>query len=269
MSQHHSSELDRAEAPAERLPEATQQDDLSDEEDDVDGTENTHLLGDTSQSRDYDGDESPAASSLRSLRNWGSTKKGKWRWPSIIALTLLLLVFIVILGLGFTAPAVMEEYSREAAVFDPTNLSIESITSTGVRARVQGDFKLDGARVHKKPVRDLGRAMSWVAKAIESREITVEVYLPEHGDVLLGTAIIPPVVISIRDGVTTHVDFVSDLSAGDLEGLKDVAQDWIKGSISSLHIRGDALVPLKSGIFYLGTHTLSDSIIFGRKHSSH
>ena len=237
----------------------------SDDEDDDEGTETTHLLANNGDHTN-EGADSPAASSLRSLRDWGSKTSGRWRWPSIVALTLLLIIVITILGLGFAAPAVLEEYAKEAIVFEPTGLSIHSFTSTGVQARVQGDFKLDGSRVHKSSVRDLGRAMSWIARKVESEESIVQVYLPEYHDMLLGTATIPPIVVTIREGTKSHVDVITDLSAGDLDGLKSLANDWIRGKIARLVIRGEAMVPLKSGMFYLGTQSLSNSMIFGRKH---
>ena len=175
---------------------------------------------------------------------------------------------IAILGLCFAAPAVVEEYAKEAIVFEPTNLSIDSFTTTGVKARIQGDFKLDGSRVHRKSVRDLGRAGTWIARAVESKQSYVEVYLPEYGGILLGTATVPPIVVNIRDGVTTHVDFLADLSAGDLDGLRRMANEWLEGRIGSLSVRGVADVPLKSGLFGLGTQTISETVVFRGKYHS-
>ena len=235
--------------------------------------ESTPLLSRDAGERDY-GDappipgetngeaNSPAASSLRSLQVGRSTKKSSTRWPTIIALSILGPVIIVILCLGFAAPAVMEEYAKEAMVFEPTNLSIDSFTATGVRARIQGDFTLDGSRVHKKPVRDLGRAGTWIARKAESGKSKVQVYLPEYDDIILGTADVPPIVVDIRDGHTTHIDFLSDLSAGDLDGIRRMAMDWIEGRIGQISVRGVADVPLKSGIFGLGTQSLAQTIVF-------
>lgn len=231
--------------------------------------ESTPLLSQDADDRDYgdapdhNGAASPAASSLRSLQNGGSTNgKHRRRWPTIIALTILSLLLIVILCLGFAAPAVVEEYAKEAIVFEPTNLSIDSFTTTGVRARIQGNFMLDGSKVHRKPVRDLGRAGTWIARKVESKQSNVEVYLPEYGDIILGTAIIPPIVVDIRDGHTTHIDFLSDLAAGDIDGIRRMANDWLEGRIGRLSVRGVADVPLKSGIFGLGTQSLSETIVF-------
>lgn len=244
----------------------SQPSDTSDfEHDDQRDTEATPLLVNNSD-ENHEGHDTPAASSLRSLRDWTSKKRRPWRWPSIIVLTILVLIILVILGFGFAAPAVMEEYTKQATVFEPSTLSIETFTSTGVKARVQGDFTLDASRVHKKSVRHVGRMLAWIARAVESRESIVEVYFPGFDDTLLGTAIIPPVVVNIRNGVTTHVDVVADLSAGDLSGLKNIAMSWIKGKVSSLHVEGLATVSLKSGPFSLGTQTLSQSMIFNRRY---
>ena len=231
--------------------------------------ETSPLLGNNEDHRAYGDapayDESAAASSLRSLQDGSSSKKSRRRWPSIFAFVLLCLIMVAILGLGFAAPAVVEEYAKEAVLFEPTNLSIESFTSTGVKARIQGDFKLDGSRVRRKPVRDLGRAGTWIAGAVESKQSNVQVYLPEYGGILLGTAIVPPILVSIRNGVTTHVDFVADLSAGDLDGLRRMANEWLEGRIGSLSVYGIADIPLKSGIFSLGTQSISETVVFKGK----
>lgn len=231
--------------------------------------ESTPLLSEEANHRRYGdapthvGANSPAASSLRSLQNGGSSKGNKSRrWPTIIALTILGLVIVVILCLGFAAPAVVEEYAKQALVFEPTALSVDSFTSKGVRARIQGDFTLDGSRVERKTVRDLGRAGTWIARAVESRRSKVQVYFPEYDDLLLGTADVPPIVVNIRDGHTTHIDFLSELAAGDLDGIRRMANDWIDGRISRLSVRGVADVPLKSGIFSLGTQSLTQTIVF-------
>lgn len=234
----------------------------------------TPLLSQDANNRNY-GDAPPhdeppsaAASSLRSLQDGGPSKhKSSRRWPTIIALTILALIIILILCLGFAAPEVIEEYAREAMVFEPTDLSIDSFTSTGIRARIRGDFTLDGSRVQKKPVRDLGRAGTWIARAVESKSSKVKVYLPEYGNLLLGTADVPPIVVDIRDGHTTHLDFLSDLAAGDLDGIRRIANDWLEGRIGDLSVRGVADVPLKSGIFGLGTQSLAETIMFKGKES--
>ena len=225
--------------------------------------ETTPLLSRDSDDRDYENApanveaSTPRAASLRSVD--AAEKRSGRRWPTIVALSLLSAVVLVILGLGFAAPAVVEEYAKQAVVFDPTDLSIDSFTSSGVRARIKGDFMLDASRVHRKPVRDLGRAGTWIAKAIEAKQSTMTVYLPEYGNVLLGNAEIPAMVLDIRNGHTTHIDFLADLVPGDIDGIRNVANEWLDGRLKSLRVLAAVEVSLKSGIFNLGTQSLSES----------
>lgn len=203
-----------------------------------------------------------AASSLRSLQNFGPGKVKGRRWPTIVALALLFLSITAILVLGFAAPEIVEEYAKEAAVFNPVYLSIDSFTSSGVKARIQGDFAVDASRVHKKPVRDLGRFGTWIAQAVESKNSEMKVYLPEYGEVLLGTAYAPGIVVDIRNGHTTRVDFLCDLVAGDLDGIRAILNDWIEGRLGQLRVQGVAEVGLKSGLFSLGAYQFTRSLVF-------
>ena len=231
-------------------------------------SESTPLLSRDDRQQTYtenppDQERNSAASSLRFLQGGGTRKpKRSRRWPTIVALTVLCLIIFAILGLGFAAPAIVENYAREALVFEPTDLSIDSFTSTGVKARVKGDFTLDASRVQKKPVRDLGRAGTWIAKAIQSKPTKVRVYLPEYDNLLLGTAQIPSIVVNIRSKQVTHIDFLTDLAAGDLEGIRRIAKDWVDGRLDRLRVRGSADVRLKSGIFGLGNQKITEELVF-------
>ena len=232
--------------------------------------ESTPLLAQSDEQPSYDerrrGTPSTAASSLRSLQS--SVKKSKKdirRWSTISAITLLCLIVLTILGLGFAAPAVVEEYARESITFKPTSLSVDSFTSRGVKARIQGDFHLDASKVKKKPVRDLGRAGTWIARKIEARQSKVQVVLPEYGDLLLGTADIPPIVVDIRDKHVTHIDIIADLNAGDTEAIIRMGKDWVDGRLERLRVLGQANVPLKSGIFSFGTQSITQYLEFKSK----
>ena len=256
---HDESELQASSQRAKDPPQPRE----SNQEEDAD--ENTSLLAPETEERRDDNEvsSSPAATWLRYVQSRsGSKGQTKRRWPTIVALSILTALMLVILGLGFAAPVVVEEYSKEAMIFEPTSLSIDSFTSDGVKARIRGDFTLDGSKVRRKPVRDLGRAVTWIAAAVESKETKVQVRLPEYDNLLLGTAIIPRIVVSTRDGETTHLDFLSDLHAGDKDGITRMAKDWIAGRIGSLSVQGIADVPLKSGIFGLGTKKLAETIVF-------
>jgi hypothetical protein len=171
-------------------------------------------------------------------------------------------VAIAIIAGAFFAPAVVEEYAKEALVIEPTNLSIDSFTSTGVRARIQANFRMDASRVKNKDVRNIGRFGTWIARAVETKGTNVEVYLPELGNILVGTAAIPPITVDIRNGHTTAIDFLSDLQPGDIERMRQVANDWLEGRLGTLRILGKADVGLKSGLISLGTQSISESLEF-------
>ncbi|EKD13845.1 uncharacterized protein L3040_005536 [Drepanopeziza brunnea f. sp. 'multigermtubi'] len=233
--------------------------------------ENTPLLLRTDSAPRYDGASihepsgvaSPAARSLRSVQNGGSLKsKDNRRWPTLVAILCLgVLAIIIILG-AFFAPAIAVEYAKEAMVIEPTNLSVDSFTASGVRARVRANFRLDASKVGNKNVRNMGRFGTWIARAVESKLSKVEVYLPEYGNVLLGTAAVPPVLVDIRNGQTTEIDFLADLEPGDIEGIRQVANDWLEGRLGEIRVLGKATLSLKSGIFSLGSQSISESMVF-------
>lgn len=233
--------------------------------------ESTPLLSRSDDTPRYDGEQeellpSPAASSLRSIQSQGrepspKSNKGR-RWPSIIALSVLGTLVVIIMAAGFFAPAVVEEYAKQALVVEPTNLSIDSFTTTGVRARIQAKFLLDASRVKKNSVRNIGRAGTWIAREVESEEAVVEVYLPEYGNLLLGTAKVPKVVVNIRNGQATDIDFLTDLEPGEIDGIRRLANDWLEGRLGQLRVQGKTNVNLKSGLIPLGTTSVSESLVF-------
>lgn len=184
-------------------------------------------------------------------------KSGRWqRWPSALALGLLCVVVIIIMIAGFLAPQAVREYATEALVFEPTNLSIDSFTASGVKARIQGDFTLDASRVKNRPARNLGRFITSIAKKVELGPSLVEVSLPEYGNLILGKADVPGITIDIRNGHTTHLDFVSELTPGSKEGISRLAEEWLDGKIKHLRLRGETNVEVKSGRFSLGSHSI-------------
>jgi hypothetical protein len=237
--------------------------------------EDTPLLSRSDDTPRYDGAEeedsapipSPAATSLRTLQvqrrdSVRSTKKGSRKWPTIAAVSALGLVIIGVLLAAFFTPAIVEEYAKESLVIEPTNLSIHDFTSTGVIARVQANFRMDASRVKNKHVRNIGRFGTWIAREVESKESKVEVYLPEFDNVLIGTAAVPRVVVDVRNGHTTAIDFLTALQPGDVDGIRRLANEWLEGRLDSIRVLGKAEVGLKSGLFSLGSQTISESLVF-------
>jgi hypothetical protein len=88
---------------------------------------------------------------------------------------------------------------------------------------------MDASRVKNEHVRNLGLFGTWIAKKVESKESKVEVYLPEYGNILVGTAAVPRVVVDIQNGHITPIDFLAELTPGDMDGIRQVANDWLEG----------------------------------------
>ena len=97
---------------------------------------------------------------------------------------------------------------------------------------------------------------------VESGDTEVEVVLPEYGDLALGSAHIPPIVVDVRNGRDNKIDFLSTVQPGSYDYLRRLASDWIDGRLGELRIQGKAEVPIKSGIFSLGKHIVSNTLIF-------
>ncbi|KAF2166981.1 hypothetical protein M409DRAFT_66480 [Zasmidium cellare ATCC 36951] len=237
------------------------QDDDERTRDDEPASETSPLLP-PNQAENNDQSQPPRGAAATLLRSLSHSKGGKRRWPSLIALLLLCIVAVLIIVFAFVAPSAVESYAQQAVVFEPTSLSIDSFLDDGVRARVQGDFKMDSSRVEKKSVRDLGKLCTWIASEVETGTSEMEVSLPEYGNVVLGTAQIPPIKVSIRDGHATKVDFLSDLQPGDVDGIRRIANDWMDGRLGQLRVVGKAQVPLKSGIISLGKQMVQQEMLF-------
>lgn len=235
-----------------------------------DSYESTPLLSNSAATLQYDDDQdgdhhrdsASIASRATNASSVQSTRSKKIRWPSIIAMIVLALCALAIMILAFIVPTAVEEYAKQAVVLEPTNLSLESITANGIRARIQANFRLDAQRVVNEHVRRIGRAATWVVGELGTEETKINVYLPEYKDVLLGTAAVPALSVSIVDGRNNAVNFVADLALGDAEGIRSIANEWLEGRLNTVRVRGQADVQLRAGIIPLGTHSVVESLTF-------
>lgn len=162
---------------------------------------------------------------------------------------------------AFIIPQTVQEYAMEAMVVEPTSLSIDSFTSTGVIAKVKGTFTMDASKVRKKSVRDIGRLGTWIARSVESKPSRLEVMLPDYDNVLIGTAEIPAIEVDIRNGHTTPLEFLTEVEPGSHDGLHRVARDWLDKKMGDLRLQGKASVSLKSGLLSLGTRPVSHELL--------
>lgn len=168
---------------------------------------------------------------------------------------------IAIIVVAFFVPAAVEEYAKEAVVIEPTNLSLESITKDGVRARIQANFRLDRSKVQNEHVRRIGTAVTWIFRELGTDATKVQVYLPEYDNIMLGSAGIPPIALKIN-GDNTAIDFVADLVPGEAEGVRMIANEWLEGRLDNLRFLGTTNIKLRTGFIPLGTHSVSESLTF-------
>lgn len=219
-------------------------------------TEGSPLLSDANHRHESEEDESD------SLNRSPSKSESRLRWPSIIAIAVLAALTVVVMVLGFLVPPAVKSYAETAAVLEPTGLSLESLTPDGVRVRIQATFKLDGSRVKDDTARRLGRLATGIVRKLDTEETSVRVHLPNYDNALLGSAVVPPLSINLVDGQTTMLDFVADLSPGDAESLRQIANDWLDGKLQQVKVTGSAALRIKTGILPLGTHDVVESMVF-------
>ena len=227
-------------------------------------SETTPLLADGRNhgSEAEEHDDQPQQST-RTRGEQSGPKSGRvWRWPSIAAGVLLALLVIAVLVCGFLMPGAIKLYAENAAVLEPTSLSVESITSDGVRARIQANFRLDGSRVDNVNARRIGRFATALMRKLETEETRLNVHLPHYNNSLLGSAVVPPLKIDIIDGHSTDMNFVTDLNPGDAEIIRKIANDWLDGKLDQLKVTGSTSISLKSGIIPLGSHDVVESMVF-------
>lgn len=223
-------------------------------------TEETPLLLSVSEEVDSNTptDDLPAYSD-RDVTPWPSRKTS----PSFVALVLFLCAsLITILLVGFFAPAAASKYAKEALVLDVTSLSVDSLTDHGVRVRIQATIKVDAKRVTSSAVRSLGRAGTWMVRNVSTDVAKINVYLPDYAGGLLGTATAPPMVIRVRNGQTTELDFVSDVELGSREVIRNLANDYLTGRLGRVRVLGVADLSLRSGLLNFGAQKISEEVAF-------
>lgn len=222
---------------------------MSNERDDeLAASENTPLLA--NNSANGHGDPTTPA------QPEGRLKRRYPRWPSLIALLLLCTLAVFIMLLAFFVPDAMEKYALQATTLDIKSV-VPEFTDKGAKARIRCAFSMQGGKVENKNIRNLGVLGTWIAREVESKESTVEVTLPDYGNAVLGTAVVPPLKVSIVNGKTTDLDFNTDLiPPTDVSPLRELFDDWVRGGLDSVNVAGKVRIALKSGILSLPTSSI-------------
>lgn len=204
---------------------------------------------------------SDAASDAPSSQGSVKAQKSKRRWPSLVAMLLLGSVFITTIVLGYLVPPAVQKYIEKAVVLEPTGLSLDSISLTGIRARVQGNFRMDATRVEDDTARRIGRIAMSIMRTVGAEQTHIKLYVPGYDNAMVGSAIVPPLDLNLVDGQNTFIDVVTDLKLGDNASIKKIVNDWLTGKISELEVKTATVLQLKSGIIPLGTHDIVESMV--------
>ncbi|KYK55733.1 hypothetical protein DCS_07697 [Drechmeria coniospora] len=221
--------------------------------------ETSPLLSDQ-QEDDGDVDQPAVSTTTRAKKSKGERRKS--RWPSFIAIIVLAALVISIIVLGFIVPPAVQEYVEKSVIIEPTSLSLESLTADGVRIRVQAHFRLDGSRVADENAQRIGRIATSIIRRFGAGETKLDVRLPQYGNNLLGTAVVPPLSVDLVDGHNNELDFVTDVVPGNPDTVRNVVNDWLKGNLNQLKVSGRATLSLSAGFIPLGTHDVLESMVF-------
>lgn len=220
----------------------------------------------------YDGEEHSDRESQRSVSTASGVPVPKVEgrsWASITAIIVLSVMLILIIISAFILPSAVEEYATRAMVIEPRGMSIDSFTRTSVKARVQADFHLDASRCKNSAMRNIGRFGMYIAHHVESEPSEVKVFLPEYDDMHVGTAKVPKMKASVRNGEVTRLDFVADVKPGKTSDLQRIADDFVKGRMGELTIKGMTDVHVRCSWLSwipLGTTELAPTIVLEGKH---
>jgi hypothetical protein len=190
-----------------------------------------------------------------------STQSRARRWASLVALVALCSAVIAVLAVGFIAPAAAERYAHSSVVLDLGDISVDSFTDKGVRVHLTSEVHIDASRVYNPFLRTLGRFGARLVRKVHVEPSRVHLYLPDYEGKLLGSAEIPALTVDVRNGHTTSLDIYSNAEPGSLDAIVLLTNKVLAGELDELRVLGKANVHVKTGIFGLGTRTVSSEVV--------
>ncbi|KAK9466238.1 hypothetical protein V1512DRAFT_264179 [Lipomyces arxii] len=185
------------------------------------------------------------------------------KWPALIATLIAILVLVSTLTshlVNVNAPA---SYATQALNLTISSVSIDDMSADGVHAHVIGQVSFDSAKVKDRPTRVFGKIATTIMRKAEVLDTNMLISrLSAHNQLeLFGSASIPNIVVDIRDHKVTPIDFVSTVHQ--LAAVSDIAklvEEYLHGTLKDAIFRGDADLPLRSGILPLGTHHVAHDV---------
>ncbi|KAK9248658.1 hypothetical protein V1506DRAFT_452476 [Lipomyces tetrasporus] len=185
------------------------------------------------------------------------------KWPAIIGTLVALCLFISLFAAHLVEVKAPELYAKQALNLNISSVSVENLSSEGLKAHVLGEVSFDSSRVKDRPTRVFGRIATTVMRKAEVKDTYLFIsHVDDNDNVdVFGRASVPNIVVDIRDNHVTPIDFVSTVE--DIASAKEIAklvQEYLQGKLQDAVFRGDADLPLRSGILPLGTHHVSHDV---------
>ncbi|KAI5778198.1 hypothetical protein EDC01DRAFT_622872 [Geopyxis carbonaria] len=195
-----------------------------------------------------------------------STHRRSRQWPKTVALFALLWSIILILLMGFFAPATGKSYAEGAVVVNVSNVSVYSYTENGANVHVAGTVHVNANLVENLFIRTFGRLGSSLLQRVHLGNSTLRMSLPAYADTVVGTAVFPAMTLDIRNGRSTKLDIIFVVEPTSPTIVTSVIQDYIQGTLDYLIIHGEASVGVRSGWLRLGrTLMFKDFVLKGLK----
>ncbi|KAK9241221.1 hypothetical protein V1525DRAFT_334664 [Lipomyces kononenkoae] len=185
------------------------------------------------------------------------------KWPVIISSLVAFCICVSLLTSHLVQVQAPALYAKQALNLNVSSVSVENVSADGLQAHVVGEVSFDSSRVKDKPTRIFGRIATTIMRKAEIEDTYLFISHVGDDDKLraVGRASVPNIVVDIRDNRVTPIDFISTVEdVASTEEIAKLVQEYLLGKLQNAVFRGDADLPLRSGILPLGTHHVSHDV---------
>jgi len=154
-------------------------------------------------------------------------------------------------------------YARQSIVLNVSSISVEDLYADGLKAHVVGEVSFNSSRVEDKWTRVFGRFATNVMRKAEVKETYMFISRVDEDQKsnIFGRASVPNIIVDIRDDHVTPIDFISEVEdIASVEEMAKLIDEYLEGKLGNAVFRGDADLPLRSGIMPLGTHHVAHEV---------
>ncbi|KAK9449130.1 uncharacterized protein V1518DRAFT_417239 [Limtongia smithiae] len=185
------------------------------------------------------------------------------KWPVIISSIVTICVLTTLVSLHAVKVKSPVLYARQSMNLNISSISIMDASASGLHAHVVGEISFDSSKVEDRTTRIIGRIATTIMRKAEVDETALFISRVEDNgkSSVFGRASVPRIVVDIRDKRVTPIDFISTIR--DRASVTDIAklvEEYFRGELAGALFRGDADLPLRSGILPLGTHHVAHDV---------